>query len=550
MLELSLADIEKCAEMVFNSTSAIDTANIIAHESNPILKKRLTGKEDVDITAMIQKLGNSDWIKAGLTFYKVNDKICPFCQQSTLDTFAKSLSDYFDETFKKDSKDIDELKANYKTDSDRLQHHIDSIIANPPKFIDIEELKSEKLLLGSKIEINIQRLATKSKEPSQIIELESIANITSKIKNLIESANAQIADHNKRVANITQERKNLMTQVWKYLVEEELKADLEAYKTHKDELEKAIELMTVKIDSAKNEMAVKTIEIQKLEKEITSIQPTINEINKLLTSFGFRGFSLAKANNGVCYKLIRPDGTDAKETLSEGEKTFATFLYFYHLLRGSNLENGITTDRVVVFDDPVSSLDSDILFIVGSLIKSLFDEVRAGTGYIKQIFILTHNVYFHKEVTFRKRTNNKAIKDETFWIIRKTNSVSKLEKHNKNPIKTSYQWLWAEVQNPDPSNLTIQNTLRRILENYFKILGNIDNDGVYAKFEGKEKLICKSLFSWVNAGSHDAHEDLYVSIDNSTVEIYLKVFKEIFEKLGHLEHYKMMMENAPPSLSA
>ena len=42
-------------------------------------------------------------------------------------------------------------------------------------------------------------------------------------------------------------------------------------------------------------------------------------------------------------------------------------------------------------------------------------------------------------------------------------------------------------------------------------------------------------------GSHYAHDDLYVSIDDSMVETYLKVFKEIFEKSGHIEHYKMMM---------
>jgi wobble nucleotide-excising tRNase len=60
----------------------------------------------------------------------------------------------------------------------------------------------------------------------------------------------------------------------------------------------------------------------------------------------------------------------------------------------------MTTDRIVVFDDPVSSLDSDVLFIVSSLIKSLFDHVRENKGNIKQIFVLTHNVYFHKEVAY------------------------------------------------------------------------------------------------------------------------------------------------------
>ena len=97
----------------------------------------------------------------------------------------------------------------------------------------------------------------------------------------------------------------------------------------------------------------------------------------------------------------------------------------------------MTTDRVVVFDDPVSSLDSEVLFIVSSLIKGLFDEVRAETGNIKQIFVLTHNVYFHREITFNPRRTNRAMNEETFWVVRKSKRTSKLEKYNSNPIKTS-----------------------------------------------------------------------------------------------------------------
>lgn len=221
-----------------------------------------------------------------------------------------------------------------------------------------------------------------------------------------------------------------------------------------------------------------------------------------------------------------------------------TFLYFYHLLKGSEADAGITTDRVVVFDDPVSSLDSDILFIVGSLIKGLFDEVRAGTGHIKQIFVLTHNVYFHKEVTYSPKQKGVSPNERTYWIVRKPGLVSKLDRHPTNPIKTSYELLWAEVRKPERSNLAIQNTLRRILENYFKILGGIEFDQLCAMFDGKEKIICKSLCSWVHDGSHYAHDDLYVSIDDSMVDSYLKVFRAIFEKSGHSAHYKMMMGDA------
>lgn len=134
--------------------------------------------------------------------------------------------------------------------------------------------------------------------------------------------------------------------------------------------------------------------------------------------------------------------------------------------------------------------------------------------------------------------------EETFWIVRKPAHITKIEKFPSNPIKTSYELLWSEVRNPDRSNLTIQNTLRRILENYFKILGGVDPDEITGMFEGKEKMICKSLFSWVNDGSHYAHDDLYVTIDSSTVESYLKVFRAIFDKTEHFAHYEMMMGDA------
>lgn len=548
----ALAQLEKKAETVFGPTPTaeqtiltLETAKVVAHETSPILKKRVIGKEDVDIAAMIKKLGNSDWVKAGRAFYESNEMVCPFCQQNTTDEFAQSLNEYFDEAFVMDSKAIDDLVTNYTTDTARLQQQITLIFAAPSRFLDVEKLKAEKELLDSIITINTQRLASKRKEPSQVVELESVSNVVSAMKVLIDAANGQIADHNKMVANISTERRDLIAQVWKYLLEVELKTAVEDYETKQDALTKAINGMTEKVATLTTEKRNKAAEIRSLEKETTSVQPTIDGINALLSSFGFRGFSLAKAANGTSYKLVRPDGADAKETLSEGEKTFVTFLYFYYLLKGSNSESAITTDRVVVFDDPVSSLDSDILFIVGSLIKGLFDEVRDATGHIKQIFVLTHNVYFHKEVTFNPRRQSVAMNEETFWVVRKVDLASKVEKHNSNPIQTSYGLLWHEVRRPDRSRLTIQNTLRRILENYFKILGNRDSDAICAMFEGKEKLICKSLFSWVNDGSHFAHDDLYVSIDDATVESYLKVFKAVFEKSGHSAHYDMMMGDAP-----
>ncbi|SDU29190.1 Wobble nucleotide-excising tRNase [Verrucomicrobium sp. GAS474] len=547
-----LDELERKASTVFGDTpsvvpdvAAIESAILLGHESNPILAKRVIGKADVDIAAIIKKLGNSDWVKEGRTFYDETEKVCPFCQQKTEESFASSLNEYFDETFVADSKAIDDLATNYQTDSARLQQQLDSLLTAAPRFLDIEKLKSEKELFDAKVSLNIQRLAGKKKEASQVVELESLSNVLAEIEAILSRANGLVLQHNQMVANLGQERLTLKTQVWRFVLEE-LKADLDAYKSSRESLDRAVASMTEKIQAATADKAKKEAEIREFEKQATSIRPTIVAINDLLKSFGFRGFSLAEAANGISYKLVRADNTDAKATLSEGEKTFVTFLYFYHLLKGSASDSGMTADRIVVFDDPVSSLDSDILFIVSSLIKGIFEEVRDGIGHIKQVFVLTHNVYFHKEVTFNpRRSNNAAMhSEETFWIVRKPDLLSKVEKHASNPIKTSYELLWGEVRRADRSNLTIQNTLRRILENYFKILGGVDPDKICAMFEGKEKHICKSLFSWVNDGSHFAHDDVYVSIDSSMVEPYLEVFRSVFEKSKHEAHYKMMMGDA------
>ncbi|MEZ5546122.1 MAG: AAA family ATPase [Lysobacteraceae bacterium] len=156
------------------------------------------------------------------------------------------------------------------------------------------------------------------------------------------------------------------------------------------------------------------------------------------------------------------------------------------------------------------------------------------------MFILTHNVYFHKEITYNQKRNDKALKEETFWIVRKQDSCSKVEKRDSNPISTSYDLLWAEVRREDRSKLTIQNTLRRILENYFKILGGVDLNKLCEKFDGQEKLICKSLVSWINDGSHFAHDDLYVA-PMMLKWIHISRFSRRYSKSDHHAHYRMMM---------
>lgn len=150
-------------------------------------------------------------------------------------------------------------------------------------------------------------------------------------------------------------------------------------------------------------------------------------------------------------------------------------------------------------------------------------------------------MYFHKEVSFDTKRNVAALHDETFWIVRKSGLESRIESHDCNPVSTSYEMLWREVQNQNRSKESIQNTLRRILEHYFKILGGLDYDKICDFFEGNDKYICKSLFSWVHAGSHGVLDDLHVANNDFSMDAYLRVFREIFVKCDHESHYRMMM---------
>jgi wobble nucleotide-excising tRNase len=543
-------ELEKKAETIFGTSpstelafSALDDATFLAAEADPVLKKRVLGKQDVDIAGMIQKLGNSDWVKQGLGYYAANDNYCPFCQQMTPSQLAASFAEYFDEQFEKDSSAIANLSRDYKLGGEHLQQNLQAILNSGSRFLEVEKLKAEKEIFESRYRLNLQRIESKRKEPSQLIDLEPLTIILKRAKELIAEANQKIGEHNAMVANLFQEKRKLTRQVWKFLVEVEIKNRLSDYEKKKTGAEQAIKEINDKIESATNAKAEKEREIRQLEKDTTSIKPTVNEINRLLAGFGFRSFKLATSPSGNMYTLRRSNGTDAKESLSEGEWSFIAFLYFYHLLKGSHLDSGVTSDRVVVFDDPVSSLDSDILFIVGSLIKEIFEDVRQKKAQIKQIFVFTHNVYFHKQVTFNIKRKDLAMKEETFWTIRKSNDFSKVKKHDSNPVKTSYELLWSEVRTLDPTSHTIQNTLRRILEYYFKILGNIDFGTISNLFEGKERMICNSLITWAHDGSHSVFDDLYVSADGSA-QAYREVFKKIFEETGQLDHYKMMMGDA------
>ncbi len=545
-------ELKRRAATVFASTptkqALIQTPKLntlIEQENAPILSKVVIGRNDVNIAALIQKLGNADWVKEGRKYFDHNPGTCPFCQQGTNHDFAKSLDEYFDEQYLADIAEIDLLLRRYEQISTDVLGFLDNLIEAAPTYLSLDKISADTERLRAAIQGNQSILQSKRKEPSRVTKLETASGPLADIVATIQEANRSISLHNDKIDNLERERKALTDEVWR-LILDEAKVGLEQFQKSRDALEKAISGLETGIAKKGDELAEKRRELASLETKVTSVQPTVDAINCILKSFGFSNFKLAVAEDRAnCYRVVRPNGDDVGATLSEGERTFIAFLYFYYMVWGGTSAGNVTSSRVVVIDDPISSLDSEVLFVVSSLVKKIIVECRNPQSPIKQVFILTHNIYFHKESSYDSKRSNGCLKDESFWIIRKQNNISQATRYDSNPIKTSYELLWSELKDGTRSNLTIQNVLRRILEYYFTILGNRDKDSVIECFEGEDQLICRSLYSWINEGSHFASDDLFVSGDEHTTDKYLSVFRRIFEKTNQEGHYHMMMGTSP-----
>lgn len=544
---LSLEVLKEKASTIFSNNvgryeliPTFDASTLIDAQSNPILQKIIVGNQDVNISKLIETIGNIDWVKQGREHFEKSYPNCPFCQKITPPNFSDELVQFFSKTYDQEVNIVEQLLNQYVDTSNRVLNTIQFICSQNRPFLEIELFQAETQILNERLERNKGNLQKKLSEPSLKISLEPLEPIISRILELIQDTNQKIVQHNQVVQNLTTEKQNLTNQVWKYLINE-LDSDLSSYIQNKTRLEATIAGMNTSLRQKRELLGDLETQIQEYEKRSTSTIPTVNEINGLLHSFGFTSFNINPVDEHGHYKICRANGDDASRSLSEGEKTFITFLYFYSLIKGSHSSSGITENRIVVFDDPISSLDSDILYIVSSLIKRVFDHVRSNDVLIKQVFVLTHNVYFHKEITFNNnRSQNQIIGDETFWMVKKNSSGSTIEKCSENPIRSAYELLWSDIRSNNHSSLTIQNTLRRILENYFTMWGGMKKDEICDLFEGNEKLICQSLFAWVNDGSHSIHDDLYINHGQQTNESYVTVFREIFNRSGQSGHYQMM----------
>lgn len=541
-----------------------------------LLDKMIVSSSDTPFAKFMKALGTtaSDWVRDGHTHYSAAAAgKCPYCQQKLPAHFEDDIAACFDAQYQQDIRDLQQFGDAYEKETLEivrvLKDNLDDVMAS----VNIKPYQDKIAFLESSFEINRQRIAEKIKEPTKTVSLEDTDSLLLEIGNMIDGINKLIKSNNDVVSEKRSSKSKCKMEIMQHLAFL-LDAEVRSYHDEVNRLKKEVDDITTRGKQLRKDISALSVEISELNKRNANTAAAIESINKILKDSGFQGFRLrAKEDDENFYEVIREDGSVA-ENLSEGERNFIAFLYFYHQVRGS-MNGEELKEKIVVIDDPVSSMDSTALFLVSAIVREMINVCRNNTeylnpkvpgDYIKQLFILTHNVYFHREITYKQVGYYNCT---SFYMIRKNDNISTIklckrqskevpsEEENYNPVQNSYASLWDELRDIQ-TTIPALNVMRRILEYYFLQLcgyeGSDLREIVLEKKENREKFIktvegqqpdmtdyqlASSLLAYINNPNGISDGLNYVE-DCDDVDAYKRVFEMIFEALNQSQHYKMM----------
>lgn len=559
---------------IVKDTTVLDNA-----ENLDLIAKNIISSSDTSFANFVKTMNITAWVKQGMDhYYSLSSEKCPFCQQHLSETFDEDIKACFDEQFEKETQAIENLESTYKDLANRLLASISEI---PKTDIDDSEIALYKNKLSAVkgiIASNLEIISKKQKDYATKYQLDLTKPLLDDISRMAIKFNMYIEEHNSIISTKSDKRKECRKQVWE-LISYILKDEIKLYKSDNAIIKRKLKL-------EKDKYVINISRINNLSgiiyfnaRKTVSTRDSVEKINQLLKSSNFQGFYLREKTNAYnAYEVIRDDGTIATN-LSEGERNFIAFLYFYHQIKENISLDQKNKNKIVVIDDPVSSMDSSALHIVSALIREMMcicenNVISKGTyineRYIKQLFILTHNSYFYKEITYDRAKDYQFV---NFYLISKNDNKSSIrlcekqnpeapsEMMNYNPVQNSYAALWEEYKTLE-APIPLMNVIRRILEYYFLQLCGYDGTtlrDVILK-QNKEKFICtdengnndysayqlaSAMLSYIQTKSSLGITDGINYVDDCVdVSQTKETFKKIFTLMDQSQHYEMMMNKS------
>lgn len=536
----------------------------------PLLGESITSSGTTTFANFVKEVQSLPWIEAGHRNYKDKaDGLCPYCHQPLPEDFEAQLASCYDEQYQKSLNTIQNFKQNYRAHMGGIYY----ILQNAKDQETLPSLAEKKRLLEPQIENfvramqgNMALIDEKIADPTKSITLEDLAPLLSDLSNYIDELNETVKANNDMVSRLEETKEKCITEVWE-LVAYRLAGEVKIHRDTLKEVEEKKESLNEEERNNIERIASLQSRIVELGKSSTTIQAAIDDINMLLHDSGFEGFEIIKSDAAKeAYKVVRGDKQVAVR-LSEGEKHFLAFLYFYNQVKGCD-ENGVRNEKIVVIDDPVSSLDGNALFIISSLVRDMIEVCFNNSSYggdedkgdyIKQLFILTHNAQFHRSITYNQVGRFRNV---NLYKINKVNNHSTITpcvrdckeaaatKENYNPVKNAYAALWSEYRELE-AEIPLMNVIHRILDFYF--LDMCCEDGMDLRkrilVENRKEFLndpvgyhlADSMLQYMGAGISGDMD--YVGDEGDVAKIR-EVFERIFKILKQEQHYRMMMERA------
>jgi wobble nucleotide-excising tRNase len=504
-----------------------------------LLAQRIVGADDSYLSTLIEKLGNSDWVRDGQAFLPFSENVCPFCQQELKSEFEENLKNLFDERYQESVRQLEDLQTSY-VGSVKGYRQILSGAEFSDEYVqgDAAFIKA-KAALDKVLDSNQILIDKKRNSPGEIVELNKTEDFVAEVNQCIDAIQIKIDQYNNLIVNKPAALSQIKEQFWSTM-----RANYDSVIEDYDAKTKAIDGKIGELDKELSDIAGKVAILEKSiednQGKITNIDLSVAAINRSLKSIGVNDFKLVKSTEkSGFYELKRGDGNASPyKSLSEGEKTLIALLYFLELCNGAH-DQTTSVDkarRIIVLDDPISSLSHNYLYEVSSLICQRLIEPKE----FRQILVLTHSMFFFHELY--KNFCHKPSKDYEFFRVVK-DSVSKVSSMSFEDIKNDYQSYWSllkDVKEGRVLPVILPNIMRNILEYYFSFVHKKDK-----LLESLEKLesddeAFKPFYRYMARGSHSDATNLsdFGALDSSK---FLEKFKDVFVRTGFGEHYDAMM---------
>ena len=511
--------------------------NVEDIEQSELLSKVIVGNKNSSVASLIETLGNSDWVNTGIKYVHIDGEkgVCPFCQQKTItQNFLEQINAYFDESYNRDKSQIEEMISRYDAEIKKATDFFNAI--KDDSFLEKNKAEIESLSanLISVLEHNLNTLREKAKTPSIQVSLQPINEIIESINSIIKNTNNEITLYNQRIADIKGSKSKIRDSFW-CLMRKEYNSVIELYAANEKDYKQSVKNAQKELQTITSEINTNTALIEENRKKTVNIDEAVENIKNGLIDIGITDFTIEKySEEEALYRLKREDSDeDVFKTLSEGEKMVISFLYFIELCKGESTAEKASNKKIVVIDDPISSLSHIYVFNIGRLIHNEF----LRTKKYDQLFILTHSLYFFYELT---NTNHKERKEtQKLFRICKNTENSYFEDMKYEDIQNDYQAYWHIIKDEKQSPALIANCMRNVMEYFFNFVEKQDFAQVFQRPELQENRYM-AFNRYMNRESHSKGQNIF-DIKEFNYDSFREAFKKVFETEGYIEHYNKMI---------